>query len=103
LKQVHTAEDRVYLYHLKNLLEAEGIDCLIKNDQLSSAVGELPMGEVWPELWVIDSLKMAWAKEIIADFEKSAVSGDKWVCANCGEEHASQFNDCWNCQAVKAF
>lgn len=103
MKQVHTSEDRIYLHHLKNILEAQGIDCLIKNDRLSSLSGEIPMALVWPELWVKDALKEKWAKEIIADFEKSVAEGENWVCQNCGEEHAPQFKDCWNCQAIKAF
>jgi hypothetical protein len=101
--QIHTSEDRIYLYHLKNLLEDQGIDCLIKNDQLSSLVGELPAGEAWPELWIADKLKEKWAKEIILDHEKSIATGSNWVCENCGEEHSPQFKDCWNCQSTKAF
>ncbi|MEE9445082.1 MAG: DUF2007 domain-containing protein [Cocleimonas sp.] len=103
MKKIHTSEDRIYLFHLKNLLEAQEIDCLIKNDRLLSIAGDIPMGEVWPELWVRDSLHEKWAKEIISDYEKSVIEGDAWICKNCGEEHAPQFKDCWNCQAIKGF
>ena len=103
MKLIHTSEDRIYLYHLKNILEAQGIDCEIKNERLSSIAGEIPMLTVWPELWVKDVMKEKWAKEIITDFEKSVEEGENWICENCGEEHAPQFKDCWNCQAIKAF
>ena len=103
LKQVHTSEDRIYLYHLKNILEAQGIDCEIKNDRLSSLAGEIPMLTVWPELWVKDAMKEKWAKEIIHDYENNKNQGDNWTCENCGEEHGAQFKDCWNCQSIKAF
>jgi hypothetical protein len=103
LKLVHTSEDRIYLYHLKNILEAQDIECVIKNDRLSSLAGEIPMLTVWPELWVKDNIKEKWAKEIIVDFEKAVDGGEIWTCENCGEEHGVQFKDCWNCQSIKAF
>jgi len=103
LKQVYTSEDRLYIYHLKNLLEQEGIECAVKNDSLSSVVGEIPMLVAWPELWVIDSDMAAWAKELIARSKKAVDEGDTWVCKNCGEEHSAQFTECWNCQDIKAF
>jgi hypothetical protein len=103
LKLVHTTEDQVYLHHLKNILEAQGIACVIKNERLASIAGEIPMVNVWPELWVRDVMKEKWAKEIINDFEKSVVEGENWICENCGEEHQAQFKDCWNCQSIKAF
>jgi len=103
LKLIHTSEDRVYLFHLKNILEAQDIECVIKNDRLSSLSGEIPMLTVWPELWVKDALKEKWAKEIITNFEKQGVEGVSWTCENCGETHGAQFKDCWNCQSSKAF
>ncbi|MEE9309864.1 MAG: DUF2007 domain-containing protein [Cocleimonas sp.] len=103
MKLVHTTEDRIYLYHLKNILEAQGIDCVIKNERLASIAGEIPIVSVWPELWVNDNMKEKWAKEIIVEFEKDAIEGENWTCENCGEEHPAQFKDCWNCQSIKAF
>ncbi|MEE9327832.1 MAG: DUF2007 domain-containing protein [Cocleimonas sp.] len=103
MKLVHTAEDRVYLYHLKNILETQGIESIIKNDRLSSLAGEIPMVSVWPELWVTDPMKVAWAKEIIEETKNSAPSNKTWVCKNCNEEHSTQFTECWNCQSIKAF
>lgn len=103
MKQVYTSQDRFYIYHLKNLLEAEGIECLIKNDTLSSLAGELPMTVVWPELWVIDSIYSLKAKGIITDSKKESSTGKNWICKNCREEHSSQFMECWNCQSIKAF
>jgi len=102
-KQIHTAENRVYLYHLKNVLEAEGIDCLIKNEQLSSIAGGVPVAEAWPQLWVNRRSKEDKAREIIAQYESSVIHGESWVCDNCGEEHAPQFKDCWNCSQPTLF
>ena len=103
MKQVYTSEDRVYIYHLKNLLEAENIECFVKNDNLSSLMGEIPITVAWPELWVSDSDMEAWAKQVINQSKKEVEEGETWVCENCGEEHSAQFTECWNCQDIKAF
>lgn len=91
------------VYHLKNLLEQEGIACMVKNDTLSAVVGEIPMLVAWPELWVIDSDMQLWAIELIKKSQKEAEQGEEWTCEHCGESHAAQFSDCWNCQNIKAF
>ena len=103
MKQVFTSEDRLMVYHLKNLLELHGIQCIVKNDNLSSVMGEVPVLVAWPELWVVDSDMEAWAKEIIKRSRKEIKDGPGWVCENCGEKHSAQFTECWNCQNIKAF
>ena len=107
MKKVYTSEDRLMVYHLKNLLENQGIDCAVQNDGLSSVVGQIPTLIAWPELWVIDSDMEAWAKDIIKQSLKDAEElkqGDSWVCETCGEEHSAQFTECWQChQVVKPF
>ena len=103
MKLVYTTENQIYLYHLKNVLEAQGVDCVIKNDRLSSLAGEIPLTLCWPELWVLDSLKAKWAEEIIEESRSTEDKGSSWICENCGEEHSTQFTDCWNCHSIKAF
>ncbi len=97
MKLVHSEMGVPLMHHLKNLLENEGIACIIRNETLFMAAGELPPISVWPELWVEDSqydsareiIKMALSDEVKA--------GDPWICPGCGEEHEPQFTDCWNC------
>jgi len=103
MKMVFTSEDIVYLHHLKNILMAKDIECIIKNDRLTTLSGEIPMGVCWPELWVVDAMYEAWAKELIADSKKHNEDDSHWVCESCGEEHTSRFTACWNCQNIKAF
>ena len=103
MKMVFTSEDIVYLHHLKNILEAKDIECVLKNDRLASISGEIPMGVCWPELWVVNVMHEAWAKELISDSKNNDNVGENWVCKNCDEEHSSRFTDCWNCQSIKAF
>ena len=52
MRKVHTAESAIEIAHLRNLLESEGIACLVRNDRLAGVIGEIPFVECWPELWV---------------------------------------------------
>ena len=49
---------------LKGLLEQEGIPCLIKNEYLSIAMGDLPPAECFQELWLLDVDDYPHAREI---------------------------------------
>lgn len=103
LKRIYTAQDRIYLHHLKNVLQTEGIDCVIKNDQLGSVAGEVPLTACWPELWVAP-LYAHKAKRIISELtlkEAGLIECPVWVCEECGEKHPAQFTACWKCQAVE--
>ena len=62
MRKVHTAESIIEIAHLRNLLEAAGIACYVRNERLGGALGEIPFVECWPELWVLrngDALQRA--------------------------------------------
>ncbi len=83
---------------LKELLEREGIACLLRNDQLSSALGEIPFLECLPELWVVDDEVYPRAKLLLENWlnGEEAVA-EEWACPSCGEQHEGQFGACWKC------
>ena len=85
--------------HLRNVLEAHGIECLLKNEFTSGAIGELPPFECWPELWVMDDSRFEEASAIVsaASLENLVEPTTRWTCTNCKEELEGQFTDCWNC------
>ncbi|MEE9444482.1 MAG: DUF2007 domain-containing protein [Cocleimonas sp.] len=98
MKQVFTAEDRLLTHHYKNLLENEGIECLIKNDVLAPIAGELAANQSWPELWVINPNVLERAKTIISQSDEALEKRPDWVCEKCGEKHSGRFIECWNCE-----
>lgn len=98
MKKVFAAESLVTVAHYRNLLEAEGIDCFLKNENLGSVMGEIPYAEIWPELWVTHDFQAARAEEIIREARLAqADEGPPWRCRNCGEDNEYQFAVCWNC------
>jgi hypothetical protein len=100
MKKLHTFSiaERSQAGLLKELFEREGINCLIRNDQLFSAMGEIPFLECYPELWVVDNEVYPRAKLLLDNWLKEDnVDGADWTCPNCGEILEGQFGACWKC------
>jgi len=83
---------------MRNVLEQHDIEAIVKNDQLYSVAGEVPITECMPEVWVQNWAALK-AEEIIRDIESStAKTGSDWVCGNCKELNDPSFGICWQCQ-----
>jgi len=98
MKRVFSSYNIVLVHHCRNLLEAEGIEAEVRNQMLSSAMGELPPAECQAELWVIHAKDAARAEEVL---RRPAARGPDWNCEGCGESSGPQFTQCWNCGAVR--
>ncbi|NIM69240.1 MAG: DUF2007 domain-containing protein [Xanthomonadales bacterium] len=87
---------------LQSLLESAGIRTLLKNQYVSSALGEIPFVEVMPELWVLEAHDLPRARQLIA--EVLAVPEDQpgWTCRRCRTEVDGAFTHCWNCMAARS-
>ena len=97
MRKVHTAESLFEVAHLRNVLEAAGIDCFVRNE-LGGAIGEIPFVECWPELWVIRNGDALRAQGLIDEARRSGpVHGPDWRCDRCGELVEGQFDSCWRC------
>lgn len=96
MKRIATSESLAEIGHLRNMLEQQGIRCMIKNEQLSGALGEIPFLECLPELWLLDEDRVEEAQGII-DALRSESSTEPWRCAHCGETNEGQFARCWRC------
>jgi hypothetical protein len=101
MKRVWSGATLADTSHLKNLLEHEGIGSFIKNAYLGSAVGELPVYDATPELWVLRDADAAQAETLLRDamHDSEAPKPAPWRCPACGETNEGQFAACWNCSA----
>lgn len=87
---------------LRDILAREGIHCVLRNVQLTAAVGEIPFVECCPELWVIDDEAWPRAKMFVdAWFKKDAVA-PAWSCPQCRETLEGHFGACWCCGTIRA-
>lgn len=95
---VYTSSDLVLVGYLKGMLEDQGYSCLIRNEYLYGAAGELPPTAVWPELWITDDAWCDRARGLVESALKaSAPTADTWRCGRCREEIEGQFTQCWSC------
>jgi len=98
MKRVYRAATLLEVAHARNVLINAGIQCELRNQYLAGALGDLPMMETWPQLYVDDGDER-FALSVLA---RAAVPapGVPWTCAGCGEQSEPQFTQCWRCGAV---
>lgn len=98
MKRVFSSWNLTVVHHYRNLLEAEGIRAVVKNQYLSSAMGDLPPAECQAEVWVLRDDDQPRAERLL---RAPRVEGAEWTCA-CGEKLGPQFTQCWQCGAYRA-
>jgi Putative prokaryotic signal transducing protein len=95
LKRVFRAASLIQVAHARNLLLTAGIQSELRNQYLAGALGDLPMLETWPQLYVDDDDEQP-ALRALARID-SAPTGAPWICPGCGESLEPQFTSCWRC------
>ena len=95
MKMVYTNENSLLVGNAKNILEAHGIEVILKNEYSQGAVGEISAFDAWPELWVVNDY--AYAIKVIEN-SLSKDTDPEWICNNCGESNDASFGACWKCQ-----
>ena len=97
MKRVFSSYNLAAVHHARNLLDASGIRAVVKNQYLSSGMGDLPPAECQPELWVLQDADAARAEQLLF---RPAPEGPPWSCS-CGEALGAQFTQCWRCGAYR--
>ena len=101
MKKIYSSQDSLLVNHLRNLLETNGIESIVKNDMLYGAAGELPINECWPEVWIENAAQSTQAEALIKEaLEEGKSPHPAWKCPECGEEIEGQFAQCWHCGAI---
>jgi hypothetical protein len=95
MKRVFRAATLLQVAHARNVLLVAGIHCELRNQYLAGAMGDLPMMETWPQLWVEDADERL-ALRALAQAAAAPV-GSPWTCEDCGEQLEAQFTSCWRC------
>lgn len=97
MKRVYRHDSMAEVGLVRGLLERQGIACLIKNEQLGGALGEIPFLECQPELWVLRDQDAYRAETIVREHLDNVEQAAEWKCPNCGELNEGQFSACWQC------
>jgi hypothetical protein len=96
VKRVYSASDLVDARLLSDALADARIATHLFNASAIGAMGDLPFGETWPEVWVADERDLANARVIVAAHAARRSIGSVH-CGACGEDSPSNFGSCWNC------
>ena len=68
----------------------------MRNDELSTALGEIPFVACYPELWVVDDEVYPRARLLLDKWLAESNEKTAWQCP-CGEVLEGQFETCWKC------
>jgi hypothetical protein len=98
VKRVYRAASLIQVAHARNVLITAGIQCELRNQYLAGALGDLPMMETWPQLYVEDGDER-YALSVLAR-ATCAPAGSPWICDECREQLEPQFTSCWRCGAA---
>ena len=81
-------------------LTTQGIPCVVRNQFISGAMGELPAQDLEPELWLINADDLVFAERVLICLKEDN-NAEAWICSTCQEPQDAEFNLCWNCQSPK--
>jgi hypothetical protein len=82
---------------LRGLLQQSGIEAHVFNEHAQSGVGQLPVSEAYPEVWLADERDLSRAQELIRAFDAAPRETDTVRCPGCGEDNPANFQLCWSC------
>lgn len=97
MKLIFSHESSVIAGNIKNILDLERIEVVLKNEFASGGVGDLSAFDAWVEVWLVNDKDENKALNIVKEATNSAQK-PSWFCKHCKEENAGSFELCWQCQ-----
>lgn len=98
MKLVYTHPNIAMVVQAQALVEQAGIDCELRNQYASGAVGELAPISAWPEVWVLNDRFTEQAETVIGAMQEAPDAPD-WNCSQCENTNPATFESCWHCGA----
>lgn len=96
MHKLYVAHDLIEAQLIRSILHARGINAVVANEALQAGVGELPMVETWPEIWIRERRDWDRAIEVLRAYENRE-EGSDWSCIRCQEINPGTFDECWAC------
>ena len=104
--RAYSSLDTLVIDNLYNLLAQQEVLCEVRNRHARSAMGELPITEVFTELWVAeDDLEVATQlirRALDDEGSDRESAGPTRKCERCGTEIEPNFDTCWKCAEMTA-
>ena len=97
LKKLCSAASLPDAHLIRNLLEQAGIEAHVLNENAQGGVGQLPVTEACPQIWLANEHDLERARQILETFEHMPAVRSSLRCEQCSEDNPSTFQLCWNC------
>lgn len=97
MKKLYVSEDWFSIQQVAQVLDANRIPYVVKNEFSAGAVGELSPFDAVPEVWLLDDDWFARANALLDDLKRVAADATDWHCRHCGEHNDASFELCWQC------
>ena len=68
MKRIHSSLNTVELSMLKDMMEREGIDCILKQENLSALAGIMYPAHCMAELWLLNEEQLEKVQEIVDEY-----------------------------------
>lgn len=103
MKELFRDQDIILVSFYRQLLESEGVPCIIRNEHLmGSGLTEIPIPEFFPALNVLHDEDYERARQIMRqhnEAQQAASTEEEIPCPACGETNPGNFAQCWSCDA----
>ncbi len=85
--------------YYQSILEAEGIQTFVRNQNMSGTEGMIPIFH--PGLCIVNDSDLDLAKQLIEENQPADIPDNtpEIACPACNEKNPANFSSCWNCQA----
>ena len=95
---VYRAENSYEANFIKGLLKEYSIKSKLLGDNLSIAIGELPIDAMQVDI-LVENTNLLKSKKILRDYKNNLTNKNFYNrnCKNCDELIPSSFERCWNC------
>lgn len=102
MKRVFSSPYPIEVARLRGALEEAGIACFVRNENSIGLLGEVPVTDATPEVWIEEDSQLGAALQLKAEWlSRAPVPGSEWTCPACAERCEAQFDSCWKCGATK--
>ena len=98
MRRVYTAATLPEAHLIRQQLESAGISAQVFNENAQGAIGELPVTDAWPDVWIVQNHQFRAARAVIERYEASPE--EEQLCNSCGEISPGSFELCWHCHAL---
>ncbi|OWT69082.1 MULTISPECIES: DUF2007 domain-containing protein [unclassified Achromobacter] len=96
--RLRRAPNLLIAQHWVNLLEQARISCELHNQYMQGAMGDIPVDQCGPEVWLEREADLPAAQRLIdGGAPTPGAPLQRWRCGACNEWLEPQFTTCWNC------